>query len=105
MVTPYFYFDFFYIYQNLIANSLKNHKRALRRFHKERIQKKRKQYLIFESPNDLESNEIRLKKALKTPTVCSCWMCGNPRKYFGEKTRQEIIFEEIFKSYQNDSVS
>jgi hypothetical protein len=21
---------------------------------------------------------------------CSCWMCGNPRKYWGEKTMQEI---------------
>lgn len=21
--------------------------------------------------------------------VCSCWMCGNPRKFFNEKTRQE----------------
>lgn len=21
--------------------------------------------------------------------VCSCWMCGNPRKFFGEATMQE----------------
>jgi len=21
--------------------------------------------------------------------VCSCWMCGNPRRYFGALTRQE----------------
>jgi hypothetical protein len=21
---------------------------------------------------------------------CSCWMCGNPRKYFGLKTIQEL---------------
>ena len=25
----------------------------------------------------------------KNNTVCSCWMCGNPRKYFGEITIQE----------------
>lgn len=24
-----------------------------------------------------------------TPKACSCWMCGNPRKYFKEKTKQE----------------
>jgi len=24
-----------------------------------------------------------------TPALCSCWMCGNPRKYFNEKTIQE----------------
>jgi len=27
----------------------------------------------------------------KNNTVCSCWMCGNPRKYFGQLTRQEIL--------------
>lgn len=26
-----------------------------------------------------------------TRTPCSCWMCGNPRKHFGERTRQEAI--------------
>lgn len=26
-------------------------------------------------------------------TTCSCYMCGNPRKYFKEKTRQEEIFD------------
>ena len=29
----------------------------------------------------------------KNNTVCSCWMCGNPRKYFGEVTRQEKMAE------------
>ena len=24
-----------------------------------------------------------------TPKLCSCWMCGNPRKWFNEKTIQE----------------
>jgi hypothetical protein len=26
---------------------------------------------------------------------CSCWMCGNPRKYFGQKTLQEQALESI----------
>lgn len=25
----------------------------------------------------------------ETPAACSCWMCGNPRKFFGERTVQE----------------
>jgi len=29
----------------------------------------------------------------KTKTLCSCIMCGNPRKYFGKKTRQEQVAE------------
>jgi hypothetical protein len=24
-------------------------------------------------------------KVIDTPTPCSCWMCGNPRRYFGER--------------------
>jgi len=26
----------------------------------------------------------------KVRRPCSCWMCGNPRKYFGTQTRQEL---------------
>jgi len=26
----------------------------------------------------------------ETPTLCSCWMCGNPRRYFGQLTLQEV---------------
>jgi hypothetical protein len=25
----------------------------------------------------------------KSRTLCSCWMCGNPRKYLGERSVQE----------------
>ncbi|GAB2876052.1 hypothetical protein GCM10027093_09420 [Paraburkholderia jirisanensis] len=27
-----------------------------------------------------------LGKVVDTPTPCSCWMCGNARRYFGERT-------------------
>jgi len=29
----------------------------------------------------------------KTKVFCSGWCCGNPRKWFGKKTRQEICAE------------
>lgn len=32
----------------------------------------------------------------KTRTVCSCWMCGNPRKR-GELTKQELIVNETVR--------
>ncbi|WP_165251299.1 hypothetical protein [Paludisphaera soli] len=25
---------------------------------------------------------------------CSCWMCGNPRRHLGERTRQERRFDD-----------
>lgn len=33
-------------------------------------------------------------KAVRTPTPCSCWMCGNPRKWFGDVTVQERSFAQ-----------
>jgi len=33
----------------------------------------------------------------KNNTVCSCWMCGNPRKYFGEVTVQERKFNQTYR--------
>jgi len=29
----------------------------------------------------------------KVRAICSCWMCGNPRKWLNEKTRQEKLAE------------
>ena len=58
------------------------------------------------------SNNDRIKKRRKkyfgqikgydTPTVCSCWMCGNPRKFRNEKTLDEKSFEEFNKKVYND---
>jgi len=53
-------------------------------------------------PSDLyENEEKRLElveqhsKVLRnTGKPCSCFMCGNPRKHFSEKTMQEKKFEE-----------
>jgi len=46
--------------------------------HAQRIKHKRKK-LVLE----------RRHTAYRTPKHCSCWMCGNPRKWFGKRTVQE----------------
>ena len=35
-----------------------------------------------------------VRRLLKTRVPCSCYMCGNPRRHFGTKTRQERIADE-----------
>ena len=40
-----------------------------------------------------DNNKHRLHKV--NAFHCSCWMCGNPRKYHNEKTWQERKFEAI----------
>ena len=64
-------------------------RRAIRRYHRQRIISKRYERVVrgvwfVKSPGHLG----------KTNTVCSCRMCGNPRKYFGLVTRQEILADE-----------
>jgi hypothetical protein len=36
--------------------------------------------------------------------ICSCWMCGNARRTFGEVTRREIIHDSLRK-YEPDEFS
>ena len=65
-------------------------KRAIRRYQRQRIISKRYERVargawFVKSPGCLG----------KTNTVCSCWMCGNPRKYFDLVTRREILADEV----------
>ena len=61
------------------------------RAHAERIKNRRKNYSAVQ--------HIGLGKVSCTPANCSCWMCGNPRKFFKEITQQEKKFLDIEKEY------
>ena len=58
------------------------------RHHSQRIKAKRK------ADHYTGPRAARSPKAYKTPTPCSCWMCGNPRKFFQEPTLQEKSFAQ-----------
>lgn len=60
--------------------------RAIRRHHVQRLKNNRKHYWYG-------SNSQRLLGILvHTAKICSCYICGNPRKFFKEKTIQEKRF-------------
>ena len=61
----------------------------LRRHHAERLRAKRRAYLSM--PKTSTARTIGM--LLHTSTLCSCWMCGNPRKHFGKATIQERRME------------
>lgn len=63
-------------------------KRAERRHHAERLRAKRKNYLGG------NNDDKRLGKLVHTATACSCYMCGNPRRHFNERTIQEKRHEQ-----------
>jgi hypothetical protein len=50
-----------------------------------------------------DNNKHRLHKV--NAFHCSCWMCGNPRKYHNEKTWQERKFEcQAVEQTNRDSI-
>jgi hypothetical protein len=50
-----------------------------------------------------DNNKHRLHKV--NAFNCSCWMCGNPRKYHNEKTWQERKFEcQAVEQTNRDSI-
>jgi hypothetical protein len=62
-------------------------KRAERRHHYQRLKKKRKKELKMRGD---DPSERRLGYAVSVHNAgCSCSMCGNPRKFYNEKTIQE----------------
>lgn len=65
--------------------------RALRRHHVARLKHNRRFYHGY----DLSENPGHIGQAVHTPANCSCWMCGNPRKFFGERTVQERSHDQL----------
>ncbi len=61
-------------------------KRAIRRHHIERLKAKR---IKEDYWCDKMDNPRLLGICVNTPHPCSCYVCGNPRKHFNEKTIQE----------------
>jgi len=64
-------------------------KRALRRHQRDRIRRYIERVL---TPVGFVPREL-VCKHINTRVPCSCWMCGNPRRYFHERTRQERLAE------------
>lgn len=68
--------------------------RAIRRHHIERLKSKwqRTQWKNQANANfpSLISEAKQSGMFVKTRALCSCWMCGNPRKYWGLRSIQEL---------------
>ncbi len=58
------------------------------------LRKFRRRYIHCSKNLSDEWKDRMLKIMRKTGTTCSCWMCGNPRKYFKQKHRNERLYKE-----------
>lgn len=59
---------------------------ALKRHHKKRLKNKRKRDIFYTKGSSMNKHVI-------TPTICSCWMCGNVRKFYGNSKQGKTIQE------------
>jgi len=67
--------------------------RALRRAYKDKMRSKARKLYKDNANPDLMADHL---------AACSCWMCGNPRKYFNQDTLAEVKHLDLFKSQIND---
>ena len=59
-----------------------------RRYHRERLKKKRQNYWGFNSQHRGAATIRQLGILVNTPKPCSCWMCRNRRKDEGETIQE-----------------
>lgn len=64
--------------------------RSERRPHRARLKAARR----IHWKRDLSREPHEWGRVVDTPTPCSCPMCGNPRRYFGETSLQERRAEQ-----------
>ena len=64
--------------------------RSIRMHHRERLKKTRSGYW---NGNASETGQPGM--VVDTPTPCSCYMCGNPRRHFNEASIQERSSDEL----------
>ena len=66
---------------------MKSTKRARRRHHGERMRQRALRSVVLSSRGDMTREDVG--RWYNNLQKCSCYMCGNPRRYFGGPTRQE----------------
>ncbi|MDQ0622260.1 hypothetical protein [Paraburkholderia graminis] len=67
---------------------------ARRRADRARLKRKRRDWWAG-APH---KTEVQLGRLIDTPTPCSCWMCGNPRRHLKKERRsiwERRWFQEV----------
>lgn len=80
--------------------------KALRRHHKERVINNRARLMKNRWVIDWykeEGEEYCYNYLAKTGTPCSCWMCGNPRKYHKQTGEHKLTIQE--RKQHQESIS
>lgn len=74
----------------------KNRTRAQTRFNLDKKRKECSRYFWLIYLDNQDENEMKRKigKISHNPKVCSCWMCGNPRKKYKGRREAKMTLAE-----------
>lgn len=73
---------------------MKSYRRAVRRHHRRRMIRHACRTYTLRWDLATPDGRQRMLQMFNYLAVCSCWMCGNPRRYFGERPHQERPHQE-----------
>ena len=73
---------------------MKSYQRAIRRHHRRRMIRHACRTYTLRWELDTPDGWQRVLQTFNHLKVCSCWMCGNPRRYTGELPYQERRLHE-----------
>lgn len=76
-------------------------RRALRRHHSARLKHKRRHDFCAYSRDERRAIGP-INRHVITPCPCSCWMCGNPRKFHGNGQAAKTVAERRWLAAAND---
>lgn len=76
--------------------------RAVRRHHSDRIKKVRRLYWGMKIGEESAPDERRLGIVASTAALCSCHMCGNPRRYWKTKDALTVQEQRLFQDLLQD---
>ena len=79
-----------------MSNDIDKDRHSKRR-HKTEVKSKRQAKIAKAAGIKVESPHRFAKQHATNCGNSNCVMCGNPRKFFGDKTIQEQRFDEIYK--------
>lgn len=88
----------------MVTTEKRNRRRRIqqKKNHIRRQAKLRKELLYLINPDaEFEDHRLHKRNALNCGNP-KCIMCGNPRKFFGEKTIQEIKHELTAKDWERE---
>ncbi|MDZ5455331.1 hypothetical protein [Azohydromonas lata] len=76
--------------------------RALRRHHSCRLKKARRLYWGMGTGVENVPDDRRLGIVISTAALCSCHMCGNPRRYWKTKDALTVQEQRLFQDLLQD---